>query len=57
MAIQKMDTHGVVELPEEYTCEDADVVSLPTNVPTHSTCWVLDTKVGLIFDGTSWREV
>ena len=57
MAIQKIENTGVVTLPQEYTCEAADVATLPTDVPTHSTCWVLDDKYGLIFDGTSWRAV
>lgn len=57
MALQKIENSGVVDLPEEYTCEAADVATLPTDVPTHSTCWVLDDKYGLIFDGTSWRAV
>jgi hypothetical protein len=57
MAIQKINNYGVTDLPEEYTCESDEIETLPTDVPTHSTCWVLDTKVGLMFDGTSWREV
>ena len=57
MAIQRVHNYGVSDLPMEYTCEDADVATLPTDVPVHSTAWALDTKVGYIFDGSSWREV
>ena len=56
MAFEKVNTHGVDNLPGEYTCESGDVK--PTdNIVKHSTCWELDAKIGFIFDGSSWREV
>lgn len=58
MPIQKVENFGVSDLPHEYSCEAAEIASLPTtDIPVHSTCWVLDEKRGLVFDGTSWREV
>jgi hypothetical protein len=63
MAFTKIDTHGVKNIPQEYFCEEADVATLPivdgngSAIPVGSTCWVLDEKYGLTFDGSSWREV
>lgn len=55
MAFDKVRDKGVIDLPNEYTCESGD--AKPTaDIVTHSTCWELDTKLGFIFDGTSWRE-
>lgn len=56
MAFEKIDNHGVVDLPEEYLCESTDIK--PTeNIVRGSTCWELDTQLAFIFDGTNWREV
>jgi hypothetical protein len=56
MAFKKIENYGGSEIPEEYICESTDVKDTE-NIVAGSTCWELDTKVGFIFDGTTWREV
>ena len=56
MAFKKIKNSGVVELPQEYLCESTDE-KVTEDIVIGSTLWELDSKIGYIFDGTSWREV
>lgn len=65
MSFDRVRKYGVVNPPQEFTCESTDIKSVTMRdasgntipIPKHSTCWEYNTKIMYIFDGISWRNV